>query len=335
VEAATEAGVIVEERVHGVRLDAPGIATSRSRTSAWDGPLQTVLRVLPLVGLAELLLMRTFYRVGIHIPKEEPFRTIYAVLTAIGSFALNLSTILAGAALVLLGVRAWLRGSRSATASILAFVAASVVLAVAGPSELGPMARLVFAWAVLVIVVPFLVMPGRVGERVAVGLVAAVALLSSYAGLAADGAVFAPSASPGGVVGAQLIAEALVIVTALAMFVTWVRGDGLRPGPLLLAIAPALALLGLWRANGAITGILVLWTAGLRLYLPVWIYAVALWAFAATAIGWRRRMPWRTGGMVLLLVAGILLGSTYVQGLLLIALVVLTDGAAVGGLPRR
>lgn len=324
--------MIVEERPRlwtSDRVDA-----APPRTTAWDAPLSIVLRWLPVVALAELLLMRTFYRVGIHIPKEEPFRTVYTVLTAVGSFALNLSTVLTGAALAILGLRAWRTGSRRAGVALLGFVVVSVVLAGAGPGEVGPSARLVFVWALLLLVVPFLGGDGPLGVRVAVAGVAAVAALATYSGLVADAATVLPAASsPAGAVGAQLLAEALVVATAFAFAVAWIRGAGWRPGPLALALGPALALLGLWRANGAITGILVLWTAGLRLYLPVWLYVVALWAFVAAAIGWRREAPWRASGMTLLLVAGMLLGSTYVQGLFLVALALLTDGAATCGLP--
>ena len=93
---------------------------------------------------------------------------------------------------------------------------------------------------------------------------------------------------------------------------------------------PAAALLVAWWANGAITGILVLWTAGLRLYLPVWLYGVALWAFAAAALGWLGDGSRRAGGMVLLLAAGFLLESTYAQALMLVALSLLAGGLAAG-----
>jgi len=65
----------------------------------------------------------------------------------------------------------------------------------------------------------------------------------------------------------------------------------------------------------------------------VWLYALALWAFGSAAIGWLRDRPWRTTGLVLLLVGGFLMESSYLQSLTLIALVLLTDGSAVGGLP--
>jgi len=325
--------VIVEERTR----DAPAVAASSEPVAGrrlWS-PLAAVLALLPLAALTELFLVRTFYRVGVYIPKEGPFRTVYGALTAIGSFALNLSSVLVAVALALLAVDAYRRRSRTAAFAVAAFLAASLVLAVEGTSDLGPTARLAFVLAVVVVAWPFVRSEAGLWQRLAVAGVAASALLSSYAGFVGDAGRLVPSAGgPGGAVGSQLAAEALVIATAFAFLGAWVASDRLRTGPLLLALGPAVALLVAWRANGAVTGILVLWTAGLRLYLPVWLYAVALWAFAAAVIGWLPRRGWRSAGLALLLVAGMLLESTYVQGLALVALVLLTDGLVVGGLPH-
>jgi len=329
-----EGVVIVKERTR----DASGVTVSLEPVAArrpWP-PLAAVLALLPLAALTELFLVRTFYRVGVYIPKEGPFRTVYGALTAIGSFALNLSSVLVAVALALLAAGAYRRRSRTAAFAVAAFLAASLVLAVEGTSDLGPTARLAFVLAVVVVAWPFVRSEAGRWQRLAVAGVAASALLSSYAGFVGDAGRLVPSAGgPGGAVGSQLAAEALVIATAFAFLGAWVASDRLRAGPLLLALGPAVALLVAWRANGAVTGILVLWTAGLRLYLPVWLYAVALWAFAAAAIGWLPRHGWRSAGLGLLLVAGMLLESTYVQGLALVALVLLTDGVAAGGLPQR
>jgi len=325
--------VIVEEHTR----DAPAVTASAEPVAArrsWS-PLAAVLALLPAVALTELLLVRTFYRVGVYIPRDGPFRTVYGALTAIGSFALNLSSVLVAVALALLAARAYRRGVRTAAYALGAFLAVSLMLAVEGPSDLGPTARLAFVLAVAVVAWPFMQSEAERWQRLAVAGVAASALLSSYAGFVGDAGRLVPSAGgPGGAVGSQLAAEALVIATAFAFLGAWVASDRLRAGPLLLALGPAVALLVAWRANGAVTGILVLWTAGLRLYLPVWLYAVALWAFAAAAIGWLPRHGWRSAGLGLLLVAGMLLESTYVQGLALVALVLLTDGLVVGGLPH-
>ncbi|MGH2658083.1 MAG: hypothetical protein ACRDHS_00105 [Actinomycetota bacterium] len=325
--------MIVEEHTR----DAPAVTASAERVAAlrsWS-PIAAVLALLPAVALTELLLVRTFYRVGVYIPRDGPFRTVYGALTAIGSFALNLSSVLVAVALALLAARAYRRGVRTAAYALGAFLAVSLMLAVEGPSDLGPTARLAFVLAVAVVARPFMRSEAGRWHRLAVAGVASSTLVASYAGFVADAGRLVPSAGgPGGAVGSQLAAEALVIATAFAFLGAWVASDRLRVGPLLIAMGPAAALVVAWRSNGAVTGILLLWTAGLRLYLPMWLYAVALWAFAAAAIGWLPRHEWRSAGLALLLVAGMLLESTYVQGLALVSLVLLSDGLVVGGLPQ-
>ncbi len=326
--------MIVDERTSTAPVveEAPRIAPPAGR-GWWRTPLGAVIALLSVAALTELLLIRTLYRVGIYIPKDGPFRIVYQLLTAVGSFAMNLSSVLVVVALALLAAQAWRRGQRSVAYVLGAFLATSLLLAAIGTHDLGPMARLVFMLGVAVVAWPFVRTSAGVWPRVAVAGVALSALLSSYAGLVADATWLVPSGhGPGGAVGAQLAAEALVVMTAFAFCAAWIASDGPQIRPLLVGLGPAVALLLAWRANGAITGILVLWTAGLRLYLPVGIYAIAMWVFSSAAVGWLARHGWRSAGLVLILVAGLLLESTYLQGLLLVALVLLTDGAAVGGL---
>ncbi|HEU4356186.1 MAG TPA: hypothetical protein VFT27_11415 [Actinomycetota bacterium] len=70
---------------------------------------------------------------------------------------------------------------------------------------------------------------------------------------------------------------------------------------------------------------------GLRLYLPMCLYLLALWDFG-TAAAWFPERRWRTAGAVLLLVGGVTLGTTYQQALVVVGLLLLADGSAVGGL---
>ncbi|HET9724247.1 MAG TPA: hypothetical protein VFR44_10470 [Actinomycetota bacterium] len=296
------------------------------------GALEVVLAWLPFVALSELLLIRTFYRVGIHIPKDGPFRTVYAVLTDAGSFALNLSSVLAVVALALLAMRAWRSGRGSVAIALGAMAALATLLPLAGVRELGPVARLAFVIAVIAVVRPALARAEKL-HRVALVAAAATAVVSSYAGFSADAAMLGPSAArPVGAVAAQLVAEALAVVSAFAFLGSAVRSGRVGVKAVALGAVLALALLGAWAANGAITGILVIWTAGLRLYLPMWLYLFALWAFGTAAAAWLPERRWRTAGAVLLLVGGVTLGTTYQQALVVIGLLLLADGVAVGGL---
>lgn len=323
--------MIVRER------PAPGQGAGRTADASrdegtaarrWVDPaLATVLVALPVAGLTELVLLRTFYRVGIYIPRTGPFRLVYAALTHVGSFALNLASVLAAVALVLLAVRALDRGRTNASLAIGAFLASAAVVRIAGVERLGPVARLTFALAVVAISAPFLRGRAQVTLRALVGVVAACFLLSSYSGLAADGARIASEAWAGGV-RAQLLAESLVVLAGLLALAAWIATDQPRPRPLVVAAPLAGTLVAAWWANGAVTGILVLWTVGLRMFLPLWLYALAAWAFLAAAIGWFPRDRDRSAGLILLVISGMLLGSTYSQAIGLVALALLADSRA-------
>jgi hypothetical protein len=318
----------------GVRT--PAGSTDAEPSKARDGwtVLAAVLAVLPAAALAELLLVRTFYRVGVFIPKRGAFPTVYGILTGLGSFLMNLSSVLATIALVAFAWRAYRRGRAGAAAGISAFLFASALAVATGSLNAGPSSRLFFALAVWSVAWPFLREPGDRVLRVAVAAVVAVLGLSMWAGLVGEMHRLAPGVqASGGAIGAQLLGEALVVMAAFLLLAAWVRGDGPRPWALFLGGFPALALIVSWQANGSVTGILALWTAGLRLYLPIWLYVLALWAFASAAIGWLSTRPWRGAGLVLLLVGGILLESTYLQLLAVLAVVLVTDGLSVGGLP--
>jgi hypothetical protein len=318
---------VLEERAPIVAVDAPAPAPSRSRSE----PLRAVLLALPFVVLAELLLMRMFYRVGIFIPKQGSFRTVYTVLSDFGSFAFNLASVLALAALGLLTLLAFRHGDRTLAFVIAAFLVSILAAPVAGVEAVGPVPRLAFLLALLAVTVPFLRSGAEVAHRLLVAAIAACFVLSTYSGLAQGAGV---GGAPG-ISGGQLAAELVVVLAAAIAPMAWLRTDGFRLRPPVVAAPLAASFVAAWTANGAVTGILVLWTVGLRLYLAPWIYAIALWAFFTVAIGWLPRWPWRSAGLVLLIAGGMLLGSTYQQSLGILAVVLLTDGVAFGGLPAR
>lgn len=316
---------VLEERAPVVAVNPDAPPSSRSPSD----PLRAVLFTLPFVVLAELLLMRMFYRVGIFIPKEGVFRAVYAVLSDVGSFAFDLSSVLTLVALGLLTWSALRRENRSLAFVIAAFVVSILAARVVGVQAVGPVPRLAFLLALLAVAGPFLRSTADLAHRLLVAAVVACFMLSAYGGIAqGTGVIRAP-----GVAGAQLVAELVVVFAAAIAATAWLRTDGFRPRPPVVAAPLAATFVAAWTANGAVTGILVLWTVGLRLYLAPWIYAIVLWAFLTAALGWLPRWPWRSAGLVLLIAGGMLLGSTYQQSLGVLAVVLLTDGHAFGGLP--
>ncbi len=320
--------MIARERVRAASAPAPPSASGPTNRSS--PALAAVLGLLPVAAVSELLLIRTFYRIGIHIPKDGPFRTVYAWLTELGSFALNLSSALVLLALALLAARAWRAERGTAAMALGAMAILSALLPLAGVRELGPMARLAFVLAVVAVVRPALARAETL-HRIALLAAAGTAIVSSYAGFAADAALLSPEAArPAGAVAAQLAAEALAVVSAFMLLGSAWRSGRASVRAAAIGAVPALALLGAWIANVAITGILVIWTAGLRLYLPVWLYVLALWAFGTAAASWLPERRWRAAGAALLLVGGVALGTTYQQALVVVGLLLLADAVAVG-----
>jgi hypothetical protein len=295
--------------------------------SAGADPLATAVRAIAVAALLELALQRTFYRVGLFLPREGPFRAIYAALTGLGSFAFSLASVLGYLVLGWLAAGA-IRSGRRATGAVLAAFGGACFLAAFAGGAPGAAVRPLFAAATLAVTWPSLrgVAPGpggggRAVGRWALGAAGAAMLASAYAG--AGGA-------PGGV-GAQLVGEALVLAAAFLLLGAWVaggapgRGTGLVAG----AIAGAGFLAG-WTAAPAVTGILALWTVGLRLFLPVPLYAAALAGYAAAAAGWWMAGSLRGPALSLLLAAGFLLDSTYGQLLALLGMGCLARGQAAG-----
>lgn len=296
--------------------------------------LPLVLSVLPIAALTELLLMRTFYRVGLYLPKEGSFRVVHSASTAVGSWAFNLSAVLAVFALAMLAHRAWGNARRGVAVGLAGFLALSMLATATGALGVAPVVRISFGATIVLLIRPALRGSGDRVHRAALGAIGAAVLLSAAAAGVGDvGRVSPVTMAARGIEPLQLAGEAIVVVSAFLVFAAWVREPPVRLAPMLLGVVPAALLLAAWRGDGAATGIIALWTVGLRLYLPQIAYVLALWAFAAAATGWLRTRPFRSAGLVLLFAGGFLMDSTYLLALVLLGVVLLTDGAAVGGPP--
>jgi hypothetical protein len=296
------------------------------------------LRVLVASVVVEVLLLRLLFRVGVFIPKDGAFGAIHGGLVMLGTFAFNLASLLTFAVLGWFAVGAFRRG-RGAVGTVLALFLGGALLALAGIAE-GPAPRLAFALAVGLIAWPALRAPEPVtdgsalglgaAERLAIALSAIALLLSSYSGIPAALRTSIAGSLPGDV-AAHLAGEVAVVGACLAFVVARWREGPVPLRAVILGALPALALVLLWRANGAVTGILVLWAAGLRLYLPLWLYVLAVWALGTTVVARMGNGSEKAAGLVLLASTGLLLESTYAQALALLALILLTDGRVVGG----
>ena len=82
--------------------------------------------------------------------------------------------------------------------------------------------------------------------------------------------------------------EVLVIASAGALW--WAYGRGADRQTWAVAGLPALGFAAAYLAEPAMTATIVIWSNGLTLFLPWWLYAAALWLVGVTVL-W----SWRTG----------------------------------------
>ena len=246
----------------------------RAEGSGRGEGLRTALILLPIVAVGELLLVRTFYRVGVYIPKDGVFGVVHRVATQVGSFLLNASSLLAVIVVGWFAARAFQAGRRSTAMALGLALAGMATALVAGDAvEVRLGVRLTFALAALALIAPFLRESQDRVHRAAVTLVASAMGLAVAAGASADASA-AAFAGTVGVEDLQLAAEAVAIIAAFALAWSWLRSSGPNPRALITGALAGATLVAFRLANGSLLGILVLWTAGMRLYLPVWVYGL-------------------------------------------------------------
>lgn len=274
---------------------------------------QTLFKWLALAAVVEWLLVRTFSRVAIHIPKSPLMISVYTAVTQVGQVA---GTFVALLALVLLLWIVW--QSRREVWQALALVGLGVLsllfLFVVPPAWLALLYQLLGVTAVLFICAG--AMRGRNGKpdkkqiwpELAALLFPATALLAGllyqllpnlYALLNWPG--------PPPLTGILFnLGEIFVVGSVLVWWWTSFSFDGrTRSWDLwLLAAIPALLFaLSFWR-DPAMTGILTIWSTGLTLFLPWPVYVLALWLAGVTVLAAWRSDPPVAYAILLLISAG-------------------------------
>ncbi|MDP2950486.1 MAG: hypothetical protein Q8P22_13245 [Chloroflexota bacterium] len=327
-----------------------GVRMADRADAVWLGDGETLLRpilaALVAAGLTELLLLRMLSRVGVHIPKEGLVLEGYSLLTSLGSFAFNVATVLAPLSLVAL-TYLLTRSARVGPAALgiatlsglLALLFWSLVLPLVGT---GPEANIAFgmtsAGLLVLLAAPYWT-NGEVAlaRRIAVGLMVAAFLCSAYYTLSNTAYhLLGWTGSPPYGLPILGLGEALVVATGFAVFWAWGSWRWLkewRAHKMLLALPSivAILLLGSYLANGSTSAILALWTTGLTLYLPLPLYLASFWLYLVTVSGCLGggQRTYEGWALLLLLVAGYNLELTYQHLLAVVAVLVLTRGAAL------
>lgn len=302
-------------------------------------PLPALLAAIAIVGLVELALLRLLYRIGLFIPREGPFLDMYRLATWLGSFAFDLATVLALAGLAALTALSWrVRRAEAVTLGTLLLLAVAVPFVPAEGEDLG---RAAFAMSALAAVAAIAARslrsrPVPLVERIAVLAVTAVIATAQWRVLT-EAVAWASGTTAAGAWPDAPIGEGAALIAALALAAAAL--SGVRPArrALLAAAVATAALASALVALPHLTGIVLLWSAGLTLALPL---PLSLGAFAAllVAIGAELRRPERrprAAAMAILLAAGVVPQSSAHALLAVVGLAALAEPDFGNALTKR
>lgn len=273
---------------------------------------RALFKWLAVAAVVEWLLVRTFTRAAIHIPKSSFMIALYTAVNQIGLVAAAFVALLA---VVLLLWLAWqIRQAVILPLALLGLVLLSVLFLVFVPPV-----WLAVAYQLLAILAVFLIASYGVRTRwvapdkkkgwqgTTVVLFPAGALL---AGLLVQllPNLYALLGWPGPPPFTAVLFNLGELFVAASVIVWWwasrsMNGRTHSWKPWLLATFPALLFaLSFWW-DPAMTGILTIWSTGLTLFLPWPIYALALWLAGVTVLAnWHSRPT--LAYAILLLIAG-------------------------------
>ena len=289
----------------------PGDSTFEAAWPALTGaPTVAVVGWLVAASVVELLVLRTFTRVAIHIPGLERMAGPYTVLSDAGRLAYYSAAMLAIAALGTLTFAAWRSGTglgRLATIAIAAVVLPAALLR-AGPhlGEAAPLNTIALIGIGLLALLAAWAPGWRAG--VVVGAFGAATLLSGWYTVAQGWGNFGASAPAS--VELLRAAEYLAVGFAIASPLLFVRTVPRRA--IIAGMAVAALTLVIFMGNPATTRMLLLWSHGLTGALPAIAYAAAAGCFATTVLALvAAGRPLSAFGLVLLLVGGVGIQNTY------------------------
>lgn len=299
-----------------------------------DDPVPTwLLTPLSVAVGSELLLLRLFTRVAIHLPGRVRASMVYGALSGMGRYAYSVATVLLVCLLVTL---AWQHGRTAGWVNAGVAGAVAAFLAAAAAARVGVLDDFALASVVTgsVLLLAGLAARGRtIGQRVTLGAFGAAFTLAAVHSLRATASV---SGRPSGPASGWLLfsAEVLAVVGALTAFT--LTGARLNRAAVISGLFTGIAAAAFFATSNATAKILLLWTFGLAGYLPSPLYALAATVLVSGVVA-----ALRTGdaapAMAVLLIAGggIGLHSTYQSGLVIAGLALLThplEGGGTGGL---
>ena len=259
----------------------------------WLAGLPASERVISILSLAlvvavaaEVVFLRVFARAGIYIFQDnspEWLYTVYSSLVWLGRAALNFANILAPVLLLVLVVVLWQRRARVAR---LASVAILVTLGLEGSLFLVPpnpsLSITYFGSSIFLVCLAFALYRKGGGLRMALTLVPLLVMfLSSYWYMVVPLIHQLGGTWLEGSIATFQLSEGLLLLVAISLPVTIGHSHSFKVlgGSILLT----LPLIGIYLGNSGMVPLISMWAFGISMYLPFWLYVLALLA-ASVAI---------------------------------------------------
>ncbi len=272
--------------------------------------LSTVIKAIVVAVLLELLLLRTFLRMGPFLPAADQLQPVFQAIQLAGIASLNLAMLLGLGVVVWLAVLAIRERTLLGLATgitllvTIAFLAALVLAPAPGGAALITLSAVVACALVLV----YLSSPMKTAPRLVLGLTLASYLVVYYHYLAQ------PVATLGAVlpfaVEAFFASETLAVLTALAtpaLAWRWNRGAAIGAG--LVAVLLLAARVG----RPWLIATIAMWNFAFSMFLPAFVYAAAAGAVTYALIGLWRNPASRNiaAALTLIVLAGLKLDYSY------------------------
>jgi hypothetical protein len=263
--------------------------------------------LLAAIGLAEMLLQRVLYRVGLHLPRDGTFQDVYHLATLAGDFAFRLASVLL--LLATLTVVVWLLSHRMTLVTGLLTGGLALANLLAWP--LGA------SWAPALVAFSFVFatvwLVGRYSAAQSQGLwfvigVGAASLALAVSQYGAGMSALAGRPEPFDVSDVQLASEALLVGATFAFAsAALIRRRRTATWPIASGALLAMVLVAAYLREPATVAITSLWAIGFTMSLPAVLYFAAVAAAVSAILIWFRDGGSRhlAVGVVLLFVAGI------------------------------
>lgn len=283
---------------------------------------------LAAAAVTELLILRTFTRIAIHVPALDALQGPYTALALVGRYAYFLAV-----ALLLLALPAliWILAADRRPGRRLAAIAIGFFLVTSGAAAAGIGGRATLDLASLLAVVSLAGLAAgcwRPSRALPFGMLGAAFISSGGYTLFQT----ASQEGAGSIDASWLLSAAELSGAAFALSIPLLAKQHIDRLSVAVGIVVGLMAFGLFVGGGSTTSrILLLWNVGLSGTLPGVVYAAGAGAIALTLVALARaRETFAATAVALLVAGGIGLHNTYQTGLVVAGLAALCVAASRG-----